>query len=50
MNTCGIYDDVTCGTIMAQEYRGRVKGALIPNTSNTRTAGVGYLPLPNFVP
>jgi hypothetical protein len=39
-----------CGTAMAQDYGGRVEGALTLITSNMRMAGVGYLLLLNLEP
>lgn len=41
---------VACGTIIAQGYGRRVKGASTPHNSYMRTAGIGYLPLPNLAP
>jgi hypothetical protein len=35
---------------MAQSYRGKVKGASNPGTSNMRISGVGYLLHLNLVP
>lgn len=47
---CSTYVKMTCGTMMAQGYGGRVEGALTANTLNMRTAGVRYLSLPNLTP
>lgn len=40
----------SCGTLVAQGYRGRVKGASTSDASDLRTAGVGSLQPPNLIP
>ena len=47
-NTTGHNAVLVWGTVMAQDYGGKVEEVLTFYTSNLRTAGVGYYPLPTW--